>query len=164
MRSPPALGPGPASGPNRPFATSVLNPNLVGIRGWLIIPAISLALGGIQYLVLFIGLPILIHRADDPGQARYLGMILLTHICIFGCWLVTVRRFFGRKKSAPATMIGFILVQLAAGIMFMAAEYFIKARVVPAAGIEGLIRQMVFAAIWIPYFLVSSRVAMTFRK
>lgn len=150
--------------PPRPFATSVLNPSLVGIRGWLILPAISLVLSGISGVTALLLIPVLFVQAGDPRPAWNLAVGWLIHVPLFALWLATALRFFGKRKTAPRWMIGLILAQLTASVLgtFVNAAMGLPRNT--ERDITALLHQTVSAAIWIPYFLVSTRVALTFRK
>jgi len=156
--------PDAADGPRLSAATSVLNPSLAGIRGWLILPAISLVLTGISGVAAVLLIPVLFVQAAGPRPAWELAIAWIMNTALFALWLATALRFFGKRRSAPRWMIGLILAQLAATATGMILNAVMDIPRDPAREFIGLFHQIVAAAIWIPYFLVSTRVAMTFRK
>jgi hypothetical protein len=153
---------------NQPAATTANNPGLptdpalVGIGGWLILPAIGFVLGPI---VSVIGLIAALSLFSDVNRAGYGGVYTLELMVQAGLLAYTIYaavRFFGKYRDAPSACIalmvaavvcngGLLVIELGAGASPFAIE---SGKQLVLGGIS--------AAIWIPYFNTSKRVAATF--
>jgi hypothetical protein len=144
-------------------ATSTpVDPKLVGIGGWLILPAIGFVLGPI------LGVGVLIFAFtlySDVQRAGYGGLYTLELVVQLGLLVFLVyaaTRFFGKKRNAPSVIITLLLVSLGASILLLVAELGAGAEEFAAESGKQLVREVIGAAIWIPYFRVSKRVKATF--
>ena len=152
---------------------------LNGIGGWLILPMLGLILTPIRigYLLLVSFLPILTDGSWEilttPGSHAYhelWGPVLIFEMAvniIFGVTsIVLLILLFSKHHLFPKLIIGFYLLNIA----FIATDNFISG-FIPAVAEQDdtestteLIRSIITAAIWIPYFLKSERIKNTFTK
>jgi hypothetical protein len=135
---------------------------LKGIGGWLILPAIGLVLGPI---IGVIGLFASLGMYKDVARAGYGGVYALELIVLFGLLVFTIYaaiQFFGKKRKAPKIMIILYSVSLVASLVILGIELSAGAEEFAVETGKQLVRDIVAAAIWIPYFNVSKRVKATF--
>lgn len=147
-----------------------VEPQLVGIRGWLILPAIGIILSPIFQVV---GIMVLsemiptILRMRIPGSPEPVGLELcrLEILVTVGFLVFTIcaaKRFFGKRKNAPAMLIGLMIASVAAsGLLLLVALLAGEEEFVIIGG-RGLILGIPQAVIWILYFKISRRVKATF--
>ena len=116
-----------------------------GLRGWLIFVAIGLCL---QPLVLVKTL------ADNLGA--FVGLLVGSGILLY--------LFFTKKRFFPKAVIGFMVLSVVVVLADNAAVSAIpqaRAQLGPSE-YKQIVRAVIAAAIWIPYFLRSKRVHATF--
>jgi hypothetical protein len=140
----------------------------IGIRGWLILPAIGMFLNPLGYILSTVMLwSIAMKVRTTPGAANWAlsirivaGMTVLFVIY----QLYTAVLFFSKKASAPAAVIfvyvGNILMSFAS--IWVLRPILQYDEVNPSAIWRGMLRSLVIALIWIPYFRTSKRVKRTF--
>lgn len=116
--------------------------SLVGIRGWLILPAIGMALAPFSIIFLL----------GFEGPAAYKGFSFL--LWVIKC--VTSVCFFSKKSSTPGLVVFCLIAAVIAPLPFTDSLH--------AADGRAWLSSVVAAIIWIPYFLKSRRVKATFRK
>ena len=137
---------------------------LVGIGGWLVLPAVGLALGpvlGIAGVILAIG------RYTDVNAAGHGAVFILELGVLLGFLLYQVyvaTRFFGKKRNAPSAIIALLVVSLGINVLLLLLERETGAENSARIAVGRIIRDAVGAALWIPYFKVSGRVKATFVK
>ena len=137
---------------------------LVGIRGWLILPAIGFILGLIMGVV---GLIAALGLYGDVARAGYGSIYTLEILVIVGLLGFTVyaaRLFFLKKSNAPQTIITLFIVSIAASGVLLIIELGAGAEPFAVETGKQLVRDIIGAAIWIPYFRISKRVKATFVK
>ena len=142
--------------------TQTPDPKLVGIGGWLILPAIGLVLGPV---IEVIGLVVALGLMSDVEDAGYGGVHAINIVAAVGLlafMVYTATRFFGKKSNAPAVMIAFLAIQLVVLILLLLVELGAGAEEYAVESVKALVRSAIGAAIWIPYFKVSKRVKATF--
>ncbi|MDP2182647.1 MAG: DUF2569 domain-containing protein [Actinomycetota bacterium] len=125
-----------------PDAEVNADPRLVGIGGWLVLPAIGLVLGPIVNLVMLMS-----GGGSVPQLALRGGWLLLAVFAAF--------RFFGKRTDAPLFMIAMYVAGFLIGLMPTAEQ---AAEVRAFTLVQGFIGN----GIWIAYFAVSRRVKVTF--
>jgi len=137
-------------------------PALVGIGGWLVLPAIGLVLGPVIGVVLLI---ISLGYASDVAEAGYgavFALEMLVQIGLLGLLIYAATRFFAKKSDAPNMMIAFLLVSLVASFVLCMIEMAAEAEVFAIESGKQIARNVVTSAIWVPYFRGSKRVKATF--
>lgn len=153
----PTAAPGAVGGDGSPP-----DPKLVGIGGWLILPAFSLIIGpilGVLGLLSFASeLPAL--TGSDVFGVLVLELLLGVGITLFA--IVAAVRFFRKKRSAPSTIIALMLVSLATEVFMAMITAGSDTEMLFALHIKAIVQGLIGAAIWIPYFRVSKRVRATF--
>jgi hypothetical protein len=150
----------------------------VGIGGWLVLPALGLVLTPLMMAFQFYQdlLPALTpqvwHVLTDAQSAAYSPLwgplivyevLVFLTLFIFTLWLSW--RFFTKSKHTPKLFVIWLGALAASQIL----DHLLSAQI-PAladkpldpAGIRDLVRSIINAAIWIPYFLMSERVKNTF--
>jgi hypothetical protein len=143
-------------------AEETIDPKLVGIGGWLILPAIGFVLGPILGVV---GLVMALGLYDDVARAGFSGIYtleLLVQLVILGVMLYAATLFFGKKRNAPSVIIMLLAGSLIASVVLLVVEIGAGAEAFAAATGTQLVREAVAAAIWISYFRQSKRVKATF--
>ncbi|WP_455207106.1 DUF3857 domain-containing protein [Kaarinaea lacus] len=160
----------PKSGPAK------IDKDLVGIKGWLILPAIGLVLGPLRYLKDSANLLDYFninqwHSLTLPSSEYYhhlwapliIGEIVAT-IFMF-CFLVLVGILFFKKRSAvPLLYIIYILVS----ILVLFTDHFASMQIpfiaeqAKAGEFSRMISSSLGSLIWVAYFLKSRRVKSTF--
>ncbi len=166
-------------------ATSAPDPNTLpltpvegpkGIGGWLILPLIHL-FGTVILTVINLamalqywdGLVLLATgRADPSVQWMALPTLasLVSGVAVIGFALYVLTQFFRRKRAVPRLMIWFYVLVLVTTLLdsgvILAYSEFQESPSDVGESIKGIVRSVIAAAIWIPYFLVSKRVKATF--
>lgn len=147
--------------PTNPEGT--IDRTLVGIRGWLLLPAIGLVL---SLIIAPIGLIASFAQMTDDYAAYTVPAILVNAGLYVYLWVAAVR-FFKKRSEAPQTMIHFLVARIIAsvalfvlGLAVLGADDALKIVVLLRA--NNFVAQGIAAAIWIPYFKVSKRVKVTF--
>ncbi|MFZ1415500.1 MAG: DUF2569 domain-containing protein [Defluviicoccus sp.] len=135
---------------------------LVGIGGWLILPAIGFVLG---LLIGVVGLIDALGMYSDVARAGYGGIYkleLLMFLGMLGFTVYAATLFFLEKSNAPRTIITLLIVSLVASGVLLVIELGAGAKASALETGKQLVRDIINAAIWIPYFRVSKRVKATF--
>ena len=134
-----------------------------GIAGWLILPAIGLVLSPIFVLV-FINSRILpfftaVQFKEVHSELRTMLILdLVANLAMFAYNIVVALFFFKKKKILPKLVISLYVLNL----LFLLADRFVFLTLNDQQFTFGLVRGVLPALIWIPYFLVSKRVRATF--
>lgn len=148
-----------------------------GIGGWLILPLLGLIFSAFQIAFQFIGdlAPVLTietwHVLTTPGTNAYhplwaplLVFEVVASVVLFSFTLALLRFFFKKSKRVPKLFVLWLLSVAAVQVI----DYLLMAQIPSVseqpdpAGMRDLIRSVGSAAIWIPYFLKSTRVKNTF--
>ena len=143
-------------------SVETVDQKLVGIGGWLILPAIGFVLGPI---IGVIGLIAALGMYSDVASASYGGIYTLEIIVIVGLlgfMVYAATLFFRKKTNAPGTIITLFIVSVVASGVLLVVELGAGAEVFAVETGKQLIQEIISAAIWIPYFRVSKRVKATF--
>jgi hypothetical protein len=140
---------------------------LVGIRGWLILPAIGFVLGTlirVSTLIVDIGAYSTgmysdVARAgiDEIYTLEFIISLSLTGLLIYATIL-----FLKKKKNAPKVIIALHIASIVALYVFLVFELDIEAKMFAVEIVIQLVNSVIAAVIWIPYFVVSKRVKATF--
>ncbi len=145
--------------------TESANRGLTGIGGWLILPAIGLAISPFMSLYgIFTDLNILYSGRYLPALSARPGLELLivfelaTNLLIFGSLIVLNIFLYQHKKKFPP----FIITFYAGQCVFVLIDLFAALQFNPQTSPTTAIRAVVACLVWIPYFLRSERVKITF--
>lgn len=139
-----------------------VNQKCVGIGGWLILPAIGLVLGPIISVIALIAS---LGIYSDVVRAGYGGIYifeLLVTIGLLGFMLYAATLFFKKKNKAPSIIITLLILSLVSSCALLAIELGVGAESFAIENGKQLVREIIGAAIWIPYFRSSVRVKATF--
>lgn len=146
------------------------------IGGWLVLVAIGLVLSPFMLLYTLItggyfdaatwSAVFNVPEMIKYGFVLFFEMIYVTAILVYATFLIIV--FFQKRTIVPRLMIIFYSVLLVIGIY----EVFMVSQIIPEiyTGPEKqdvyveLLKTLVRSAIWIPYFIFSTRVAETFTR
>jgi hypothetical protein len=136
--------------------------DLTGIGGWLYLPAIGLILGAVLGAI---GLAMLITGLSNAAAAGYASSVmaeLVINGLMYALLLYITVRFFGKKRDAPILIIAFLAATVATSIVLLIFHFANGAGPFVTGSVTQLVRAIVSAAVWIPYFRVSRRVKATF--
>lgn len=138
------------------------NQDLVGIRGWLILPAIGLVLGpAIGAVELIAGITMYPNVAKAGyGGVYAMNLLMVTGLVVFAAYAAML--FFRKSSNAPRTVIALLIAGLVASGALVAIGVGAGADLFAAANGRHLVFEIIGASIWIPYFRVSKRVKATF--
>jgi hypothetical protein len=138
---------------------------LTGIGGWLILPAIGLAIG--PFVALF-GLAACFFLlfgsngqeliANKPGIEPVIVFEIVMDLVFVVALILLNVLFYTKRKAFPKLMIMFYGLQF----VLILADHLMAAPFTPDSSPLTVIRSFVICAIWIPYFLQSRRVKLTF--
>jgi hypothetical protein len=143
-------------------ATPVGSSLVAGIGGWLVLPAIGLGLGPIVGAVALVAALLIFADVKAAGYGALYALELTWEASFLLLVLHAATRFFGKKRDAPSVVIRVLVVGLAGGALLLVAAVIAGAPVFVTENAKQLGRDIVGAAIWIPYFRVSKRVKATF--
>jgi len=151
-------------------------PPPVGLGGWLILVAVGLCLTPIRIAAEILATvrplnSVLWHALTSPGARAYhplfgpwiVGQLVVS--CALLLWaLALLYLFFAKKRLFPRLMIAFLIARA----LVQVADISVALRIPIVAGslqvnaFGGPATAIIVAAIWVPYFLWSRRVAATF--
>jgi multisubunit Na+/H+ antiporter MnhF subunit len=150
---------------------------LVGVSGWLIIPIIgfvgTILLTGVNLvgaIQSFAGLKVIF--TDTTGQYSAMripvALSLLFGLAVVVSASICLYRIFVSKTGVKKIAVLHYVVLAAAGLVELWGDRFISANAPDSAAdpsiVKDAVRGVLAAAIWIPYFMVSKRVANTFEN
>jgi Protein of unknown function (DUF2569) len=152
-----------AIGAQGDISTEAVDTTLVGIGGWLMFPAIGLVLSCILSIIGFITCIAMFQGVADAGFGGYFALnVFLVQPGLIIFLFVAAFMFFGKKKSTPAVMIALMATGIVVSLVLMIIAIGMEAEVFAIGEGKDLVRGIIGAAIWIPYFTVSKRVKATF--
>lgn len=143
-------------------SASGVDPSLVGIGGWLVLPAIGFVVGPIVGVVGLIAALGLFSDVEAAGYGGIYTLELVVQVGLLAFLIYAATRFFGKKSNAPSVIITFLIVSLGTSVLLLIIELGAGAEVFAIETGKQLVREVIGAAIWIPYFRVSKRVKATF--
>lgn len=131
------------------------------IEGWLTFAALGLL---IFPFALAIELWFLFSRSPEEWRllAPFLSFWLLADIGLGALWVIVVMHFFRKRGTVPILMIAFILSSLLLGIVLVSFAPGILAGELMKDLQGNLVLKFLGCLIWVPYFLVSRHVQLTF--
>lgn len=148
---------------------TAVDQKLVGISGWLILPAIGFVL---SLIITPINLIVQAVQTESDSAAYFIPSILVRTGLYIWLWTIAIS-FFKKRSTAPRSIIKFMVVRICALLLLFGLGFAVFSSD-PSLGNElviiGMLRsnnfifQGIAAAIWIPYFKVSKRVKATFVK
>lgn len=135
---------------------------LVGIRGWLILPAIGFVIGpiiGAMGLFYCVGI---YSEVAEAGFGGLFALELAVLVALFCFQIYVAVLFFQKKKEAPKLIVYLYIINIVSSLVFLMLELNADANIFAEESKKQLIRDAISAAIWIPYFRMSKRVKATF--
>ena len=160
------------AGPPPLFTTTLLDADrhLEGLSGWLILIGIGLVVSPFILLttVIAINIPLLTTPKYRPYLESHpaVGALILSEIGVTLCVVALLGAlnylFFKKKRSFPTYMILYLLLNVAIVASDVAATHIIMPTATSPQTAGAIARTVLSAAIWIPYFVVSRRVKVTF--
>lgn len=148
---------------------TAVDQKLVGISGWLILPAIGFVL---SLIITPINLIVQAVQTESDSAAYFIPSILVRTGLYIWLWTIAIS-FFKKRSTAPRSIIKFMVVRICALLLLFGLGFAVFSSD-PSLGNElviicmlrsnNFIFQGIAAAIWIPYFKVSKRVKATFVK
>jgi hypothetical protein len=177
--------PGPPAGPAGPATVPadvrLLEPELSGIGGWLVLPLIGLCVSPLLtlYTLWASVLPLIRPRIwmvlTTPGTAvyswywtPYLAVTAMSALALVLLMVVTLMLFLQHRRRVPVLMTVLLLWNMAQTVFELVSQQYLSRHVPALAGgvgggaWQGLFRAGLTAVIWIPYFWRSVRVRNTF--
>lgn len=147
-------------------------PHLEGLSGWLILVIISLFFGMIRLLfyvneaVTTLGDPTIKAMLDilSPGLYSLTMVEAAINGCLLLAYVALIVLFFKRDRLFPKVFIAVIVFNLVWVVVdsLMYQSIFPNAPLFDAETTREFASTLVYAAIWVPYMLVSKRVKVTF--
>ena len=153
------------------------NTELQGIGGWLILPVIGIVFTPVRlgYIIYTTFIPIFLNNTWEilttPGTAAYhnlwaplLIFEITGNICLIILPIILLILIFKRHHKVP----GLFIIFYGAGLAFLIVDLYLSS-LIPFVAAQNnseswkeVMRSLIVAAIWIPYFLNSKRVRNTF--
>lgn len=145
-----------------------------GLGGWLILPALGLCLS--PFIIAF-SLYQTVQAIDTPGYGQltnpasprynplyksFLITEMAANVALIAFVLVTTVYFFRKHRLAPRLMITFYIASFLILVLDAALASWLLGVAIDKQSVKEIGRSVVTMAIWVPYFLVSKRVANTF--
>ena len=140
---------------------------LAGIRGWLILPAIGMAVSPLLGVIgLVSGLEPLDNMVNQ-GFGAYAIPRLIVNIGLLIYTCVTAVRFFKKRRTAVRTVIKLLIARAVAFLVLFVIGMIVfggdnKDTIITLLKSNDFIAHGIAAAVWIPYFRGSKRVKATF--
>lgn len=135
------------------------------IRGWLYVPALGLVLSIIANIMgINFNLRFLMENDALIGgtQKAILYFELLSFLGMFAFSVYVSTLFFRKKRQLPRCYIALVLIGVAfVGIDLLLGHLYLDVPYVYST-VQPLVRNVLSACIWVPYFIVSERVKRTF--
>ena len=108
-----------------------IDPRLVGIRGWLILPAIGLVVSTlVPALLAYVGLVCVrlgvinvrrllssfLREIVNPDYGVYVLSVMVAAGILYLCFCITCGRFFKKTKSAPRSFVRLLVLSFAVSL------------------------------------------------
>ncbi|RZN53879.1 DUF2569 domain-containing protein [Escherichia sp. E10V10] len=144
------------------YCKSCADKKLMGIGGWLYLPAISLVLVIISSIYSFIQTWGLVQGNQEEPLRTLLYLEVVGFAMVFLLVSYTTFLFFKKKRQLPHYYIALLLSLFVFNVAdIWGAVQFLHATIEPLDA-WGVLKNIIHMAIWIPYFRVSKRVKLTF--
>lgn len=154
-----------------------LKPPVEGLGGWLVLVQISIYFSLITITALLITNVLPIYEPEvwdvltDPSSPYYDAMLVplilfetvMNVVFVIGL-IIALVLMYSKKRAFPKLMIGYIIASLLFGIIdfAVASQIELLAEIEDGQSATQIVRSMIYACIWIPYFIRSERVRNTF--
>lgn len=141
---------------------SISDKKLVGINGWLIIPAMGLVFAPIKLITMFlISFNFIQDLTPELFEDFRFILICIIDILIVVFAIIVAIFFFKKRLLAIKAIISLMIATIIAAIIqaFLNVEMFGELDI---DTIKPILHSIIFSLIWIPYFLKSIRVKNTF--
>jgi len=143
--------------------------DLKGLGGWLIVVAVGLLLAPFAYVGNIVtDYPLLSGSgSQNPFIAEPpFGHLVAVEIGISTAFVAALIAlnvlFYSKKRAFPAWMIVFLVAQLSVSVLLYLAVVVVVPSLDATPVLAQLVRPLLAALIWIPYFRLSKRVKATF--
>jgi hypothetical protein len=131
------------------------------LGGWLWLPAMGLVMGCINSVISIVSSIGYASEISSQYQEIF-ALSLLSDIGLTAFLIYAAVRFFGRRRNAPAVMIALIITGIVVNGLLLLISIGADAEPFTFAYGKALLKGIIGAIIWIPYFNVSNRVKRTF--
>lgn len=136
---------------------------LTGIGGWLVLPAIGMIVSPLVNIYNMAVTAEALNNAPTRLHAA-LNFELVTNFLLMIFCIIAAILFYMRKAAAPTTIIAMISTVLILTVVESFMVYEISERLFEEFLLPELVRSVLVACVWIPYFLNSKRVRLTFTR
>ncbi len=130
--------------------------------GWLLLPTVCFVLAPIISVVSLVISVALFSDVAAAGHGVLYAAEILVSLGLLALTIYTATLFFLRKREAPAAVIALLAASVCSSILLLFLELGAGAEVFAIETVKKLLRDVLGAAVWIPYFKVSKRVKATF--
>lgn len=138
------------------------DPKLIGIKGWLLFPAVEIAWRAVKgFLALFFEFWLYPEMAA-LGFAVPMACLILMTAGLQAYTLYAAHQFFKRRRNAPTVMITFYILCIAFVVVGLGGQAALGIEIDARESTRELGKAIIPAMIWIPYFVRSKRVKATF--
>jgi hypothetical protein len=170
---PPPTSPEPnpdAAAPLFSAAADSADRALTGISGWLILVGLSLVVTPLRlafalatvYPPYLFGTKHQDYLSRHPGSAALIAFEIVTHVVFVITLLALDYLFFKKKRGFPTFMILYLVSNFLTSALDHFAVRYLHPNLNHLKGDMTLLGTFLSLCIWIPYFLVSRRVKLTF--
>jgi len=138
------------------------NLKLVGIKGWLLIPAFKCCINPITSFSAIIALLYQYTEIKLSGHSYIFLLELIVAVIMFLFWAYSSILFFRKKRKAPNVLITLFIIWIITDLVLLSIEYIFGADQLFAEKTKRIIPVIIDSLIWIFYFKFSKRVRATF--
>jgi hypothetical protein len=131
---------------------------LVGIRGWLILPAIGLVIAPFEGLLTLV---VAYSNVREWIPAVLLYLLVSIDLAMIAFTVVVAVFFFNCRKQTRVLVPALLVSNV---VLLLLGEILVSSTLDVPFQDWKLVRAVVRATIWVPYFLVSKRVKATFTE
>ena len=135
-----------------------------GISGWLIIPAIGLVFAPLKTIVMeILGIRMIMLFMPNILNDKRLWIVGVLDIIMIGAFFIVAIWFFQKRKRTVKAIVLLMIASIIANL----GQFFLNGQIFDDYTLDifmPVLHASVFASIWIPYFLKSTRVNNTFTR